>query len=660
MSIQRLVHPKYRADIDGLRAIAVLSVVGFHAFPTLVGGGFIGVDIFFVISGFLISTILIENIKEDRFSFLEFYIRRVRRIFPALLTVLIACHAFGWFELMADEYRQLGRHIVAGAGFVSNLALWSEAGYFDSSADTKPLLHLWSLGIEEQFYILWPLLLWGASKRRLNLLVVTVLLTIVSFAFNVHTVNIDKVADFYSPLTRMWELLIGSLLALVTLYGAHPALRYGREYGNWWSAGGIILILGGVLALNSSSPFPGWWALLPTIGTACTIFAGPEAWINRLALSNRVLVWFGAISYPLYLWHWPALAFARIMDGERPSHGVRLAAVLCSIALAWMTYRFIERPIRFGGQGRLKAIWLGAFMLAVGFVGYDTYANDGLPFRKAVTSFEVSKRARDQFVGPVWKYTKNDVCLKRYPFKESDDYAWWFCILEKDRPPTVILLGNSYANQLYPGLATNNVLTHQTILSIGTCDPANSEEPVDMDLTAKDPCAGHRSRDQAQLINAIIKEGSLQYALLDGLNDNPDFGYIKRLTDRIDFLEKHNIKVVVFMPHVHVDYDIHSCFPRPLMRVRSCTLDVSERIKLNQRFRVLIDAIQRTNPNVLFFDQNDLFCDATKCSMIRDGMPLLRDQFHHMSEYGSVELSKLFAQWATRNLPEILDKPTAD
>ncbi len=124
-------------------------------------------------------------------------------------------------------------------------------------------------------------------------------------------------------------------------------------------------------------------------------------------------------------------------------------------------------------------------------------------------------------------------------------------------------------------------------------------------------------------------------------------------------MEKHNIKVVVLTPHVHVDYDIHSCFPRPLMRVRSCTLDVSERIKLNQRFRVLIDAIQRTNPNVLFFDQNDLFCDATKCSMIRDGMPLLRDQFHHMSEYGSVELSKLFAQWATKNLPEILDRPTA-
>ena len=167
-----LTLPKYRADIDGLRAIAVLSVVGFHAFPKWVAGGFIGVDIFFVISGFLISTIIFGNLTAGTFSFIEFYSRRVRRIFPALLLLLIACYAFGWFALLADEYKQLGKHIAGGAGFVSNLVLWNERGYFDNSAVTKPLLHLWSLGIEEQFYIVWPLLLWLASRLRVNLLAV--------------------------------------------------------------------------------------------------------------------------------------------------------------------------------------------------------------------------------------------------------------------------------------------------------------------------------------------------------------------------------------------------------------------------------------------------------------------------------------------------------
>jgi peptidoglycan/LPS O-acetylase OafA/YrhL len=166
----RLSHPKYRADIDGLRAIAVLSVVAFHAFPGSLRGGFIGVDVFFVISGFLISTIVFENLDSGTFSFATFYSRRIRRIFPALFLVLLASLAFGWFALLADEYAQLGKHVAAGTGFVSNLVLWGEAGYFDNSADTKPLLHLWSLGIEEQFYILWPLLLWLASRASRLLL----------------------------------------------------------------------------------------------------------------------------------------------------------------------------------------------------------------------------------------------------------------------------------------------------------------------------------------------------------------------------------------------------------------------------------------------------------------------------------------------------------
>ena len=230
---EHLAHPKYRADIDGLRAIAVLSVVGFHAFPSWFRGGFIGVDIFFVISGYLISTIIVGGLEQSRFSFVEFYVRRIKRIFPALLLVLIASYAFGWFALLADEYKQLGKHIAGGAGFVSNFVLWNESGYFDNAADNKPLLHLWSLGIEEQFYVVWPLLLWFAWKKRFNLLTITVLIAAVSFALNIAKVRSGAVAAFYSPQTRFWELMIGSIVAYFTLHKQNIFPKFKQKLGTW-------------------------------------------------------------------------------------------------------------------------------------------------------------------------------------------------------------------------------------------------------------------------------------------------------------------------------------------------------------------------------------------------------------------------------------------
>jgi peptidoglycan/LPS O-acetylase OafA/YrhL len=218
-------HPKYRADIDGLRAIAVLGVVAFHAFPELLPGGFIGVDIFFVISGFLISTIIFENIEAKSFSFVDFYCRRIRRIFPALLLVIAASFAFAWFVLLPAEFKQLGKHILGGAGFFSNLLLWSESGYFDKSAEAKPLLHLWSLGIEEQFYIVWPLLLWAGWKLRINWLALIFSITVLSFFLNLHMVYADAVATFYSPLTRFWELSVGAVLAFLSPHGVSVVNR---------------------------------------------------------------------------------------------------------------------------------------------------------------------------------------------------------------------------------------------------------------------------------------------------------------------------------------------------------------------------------------------------------------------------------------------------
>lgn len=208
-----LIHPKYRPYIDGLRAVAVLSVLIFHAFPEWLSGGFIGVDVFFIISGYLISTIIFVNINERRFSFVEFYARRVNRIFPALFVVLIFSYAFGWLNLLADDFAKLGKHIAGGAGFVSNLILWNESGCFDKAAELKPLLHLWSLGIEEQFYFVWPLAIFFIARWPKKVLPFILVLAGISFGLNVLYINTNPVATFYSPITRFWELLIGSLLA---------------------------------------------------------------------------------------------------------------------------------------------------------------------------------------------------------------------------------------------------------------------------------------------------------------------------------------------------------------------------------------------------------------------------------------------------------------
>jgi len=332
----------YRADIDGLRAIAILLVVGFHAFPDSITGGFVGVDVFFVISGFLISGIIIDALETDGFSYRDFYVRRIRRIFPALILVLIVSFAFGWYVLLPHEFSQLERHLTAAAAFASNFSLWAEAGYFDNSSNTKPLQHLWSLAIEEQFYILWPLLLGFAWKRTRKLAVLTVVIAIASFSINLWLVSDDTTAAFYSPLSRTWELMVGGLLAQL----AHDRKGRASIRPNLQSTIGLGLILSAVILLDSNRAFPGWWALLPTVGTFLVVGAGPGAWLNSRFLARREMILVGLISYPLYLWHWPVLVFMRIALQRNLVVVDKLIAVSLSACLAYATYRIVEQPLR--------------------------------------------------------------------------------------------------------------------------------------------------------------------------------------------------------------------------------------------------------------------------------------------------------------------------
>lgn len=483
-----LSHPKYRPDIDGLRAVAVLSVVAFHAFPNGLKGGFIGVDIFFVISGYLISTIIFQNLEKGTFSFVEFYVRRIKRIFPALILVLIACYAFGWFALFADEFKELGKHIAAGAGFVSNIVLWNEAGYFDSSAETKPLLHLWSLGIEEQFYLIWPLLLGFAWKRNFNLLTMTVVIAGISFYLNINGVLTDSVATFYSPQTRFWELQCGSLLAWITLYKKDwfatiktrldawlTELVYreshesnGMTLSNVLSFAGVALLTYGFYIIDKDSYFPGKWAAIPMLGAVLIIAAGPKAWMNRIVLSNRIVVWIGLISFPLYLWHWPLLSFARIVETEMPSASIRVAAVGLTIVLAWLTYKLVEKPIRLGKHSKAKTALLLLLMLGIGNVGYTSYLRDGLAFRKANAATKTPMFA--EVNGTVLYNTPEDWVDQRCNTElGGTSYDYLICRFTSTTPKTLVV-GDSHAAQfVYDSVAKGS--NDLALVAVNGCLP---------------------------------------------------------------------------------------------------------------------------------------------------------------------------------------------
>lgn len=652
-----LSHPKYRPDIDGLRALAVLSVVAFHAFPSLIKGGFVGVDVFFVISGFLISSIIFGSLERNTFSFTDFYSRRANRIFPALSAVLLACLFFGWFALFADEYMQLGKHVASGSAFISNFVLLNEAGYFDNSAETKVLLHLWSLGIEEQFYLIWPLMVWLAWKSRVNALAMIILVGAASFWLNIKGISSDKVSTFYSPQTRFWELLIGSGLAYWTLHKDKiaPAWRptAGPAIRNLMSLAGLGMLVVAFSTVTKDNLFPGWWALLPTVGTAMVIAAGPSAWFNRIFLSSRGAVAIGLISFPLYLWHWPFLTFARIVESGVPSVGMRLTAVATAILLAWATYKWLEIPLRHGGRSFLKTGALTAMMVAIGLAGLAIYSKSGMPDRPTI---KFSNAINEQFVGPLWKYTKNESCLRKYPLTESADYGWWFCMESQDAAPTVMLVGTSFANHLYAGFAQNDATRHQTILSIGTCDPALPDTAPPGTAVTTHPCSGDRPLHQKELINRIIDQArSVKYVVLDGLTQSPDEAYTRRLSDYIDQLQKKGVQVLVFIPHLMLGYDAKSCYSRPLKQSKNdCSIDYKQRAEIDAAYAKVKQEVSRLHPDVKYFDQNELLCRNGACTGIQDGMPLYRDEYGHYSEYGSVELSKLFVKWAKTNAPGIL------
>lgn len=616
-------HPTYRPDIDGMRALAVVPVVLFHAFPDVLRGGFVGVDIFFVISGYLISGILFNDLKRGSFTILDFYVRRIKRIFPALILVMLTCFVLGWFSLLAEEFRQLGKHMMAGAGFVSNIVLWTESGYFDTSADTKPLLHLWSLGVEEQFYLIWPLLLWAVWKRRC--LVAFVLIAILSFGMNIATMQVDSAAAFYLPVSRFWELTAGALLAYLSFRKPGFVLP-GANILSW---AGLVAVAATMALLTKDHAFPGWWAILPVLGAWLILASGPQTWLNRRVFSARAMVWVGLISYPLYLWHWPLLAFARLVVGQTPPVTIRIVAVCLAVALAWLTYRFVERPIRGGARGRRVAGVLACSMLFVGSLGYYTVQRNGMEFRD---------------MGRVTKLFNADVeqvtVLNRFelPHPSCDQLVgvthprdWCTDAVAPSQEPAFLLIGDSFSGAYAPTFASlyRSTPTPDRVFrqfARGAC-PSLLEYGADYCREISAKIAEYVKRT-ASIKTIVLAENWPGYYLADGEQ------FTQALERTVVFYRQLGKRVVILLSPPN-GANPKACIMRAvrLSDTNFCDLPLARAEQLDAHYRdTLLPQLQRLNVPV--FDPYPYFCNREDCKVI-DGPRILYYDPGHLSAFGA-------------------------
>jgi peptidoglycan/LPS O-acetylase OafA/YrhL len=445
----------YRPDIDGLRAIAVMSVLAYHFEPGLIRGGFVGVDIFFVISGFLISSIIYKELEAGHFSIVEFYVRRIRRIYPALVIVLVGSCIAGWAITLPSDFVLLGQQIVGGSTFVANFVLWWQSGYFSEDSWRKPLLHLWSLGVEEQYYLFFPLLcaLFYRTKSRWNLPLAFAAVATLSMIINVAFVSRYADASFYLPFSRLWELFMGAGLALYAQRSIHTWESHLNPAGRTLvGLAGLAMLVWSIFGINALEPFPGWIALMPTVGTALVIFAGPLAWANRTILSWRPVVFVGLISYPLYLWHWPLLSFSRLAtEGPHAKLILKPLMFVLAFVLAYLTFRIVETPIRRvkdATRRRRGALWLLASVFLTGAFGAVVMAEHGFPSRWPST-----------IIGLDHDFSKDSETAGRARkcFLDADQSASDFaseCVdaaAGHEGQPLVLVWGDSHAADLIPG-----------------------------------------------------------------------------------------------------------------------------------------------------------------------------------------------------------------
>ncbi|MEQ6916868.1 acyltransferase family protein [Halomonas aquatica] len=653
---------QYRPEVDGLRAVAVLPVILFHAGFSTFSGGFVGVDVFFVISGYLITTIVYQEMAQGRFSMWRFYERRALRILPALFVVCLACIPFAWLWMMPTEFKDFSQSLVGVATFTSNILFSSDSGYFAEPAELKPLLHTWSLAVEEQFYILYPPLLLVLCR-----FVPEHLFLIISLG-TLYSLGLAHLSDnFYLLPSRAWELGVGALVALYLHHSdaqrlpdkntSAPTNRKLREVSGLF---GLALIAYAVLIFDETTPFPSLWTLIPVLGTALIILAADRDTLAGRLLSLRLLVGIGLISYSAYLWHQPLFAFARIRLFDGVPIWVYWFLTVLTFALAWLTWLAIEIPARkrlkLPRMQVLSAALAGC--LVIGVVGGLGSANQGHTSRNAV-AVELA----------AWKDNKS-------PYRgacHNPDSPQEACVIGEDSQPPIYVWGDSHgvelawqlSERLQPKMISVKPLTHSG------CQPTtgvhrlgdrkcpehkdaifryltNKAEPSTVVLVARWPLNAEGSRFNN-------REGGVEYGIdatvfPDGWNGGSEDDRIDQIGQAVGAtvtgLLQANHRIVIVYPVPEVGWDVPAYLARKtlLEGESSALLSTSHQVYLDRsaNARDYLDAIP-DNENLLRVRPAELYCDnfiPDRCiAQLPDGRPLYFDD-DHPNEIGARMIAK--------------------
>ncbi|QKV66941.1 acyltransferase [Pseudomonas sp. 43A] len=636
-----------RRDIDGLRALAVIPVVLFHFGFSTFSGGFVGVDVFFVISGFLITTILFREISAQRFSFIDFWARRARRIIPALSVVMLVTLALGWLLLTAKDFSELGRTVRYQSLFISNILFMREDGYFQPASDLKPLLHTWSLAVEEQYYIFFPLLMAVLIRyvRHWRWMLFAALL--VSFGLNIAYIEHKPEFTFFSLPTRAWELLCGAMLAVT------PAPKQAVRPWLYQTVGiaGLAAVLFAVLTFDKSTVFPGWAALLPVLGTTALIWSGAQgqSWTAQL-LSLRPLVWVGLLSYSLYLWHWPVFVYANAIsiDGIQPVEAFAWMAM--ALGLAWLSLRYVELPFRekrlLAGRNAILAGAVAAIVVLVA-TGSAIRSADGVPQRLTGKALEYAQ-SREWRAGQM-------KCMLVTQDKSLDKA----CLVggREDVPATQLFWGDSHTAALLPAIESNARREGRPVwlYSMSACPPILSDDP-------RQRCKDFNEQTMERVRSLGIKDVVLAsnwslyvYGREDGdkkvlLNAHDTTAQAEQrmaaaLKARVAALRAAGAQVWLFK---EVPLQRKGIINRltSLARIgRSAEglgRPLEEHLARQQFLSTLFDAMSAADPGVHVIDPTPLMCANGICSIEVNGHSQYKDE-DHLSDAGSARLSPLFA-----------------
>jgi peptidoglycan/LPS O-acetylase OafA/YrhL len=632
---------RHRLDIDGLRAIAVIPVVLYHAHLLRMPGGFVGVDIFFVISGYLITGLILNALEKGRFSIVDFYERRARRILPALFVVLVVTSVAAYLFLLPHNLRDYGRSLIATLFFFSNILFSRQSGYFDAPSEMKPLLHTWSLAVEEQFYIVYPLFLFLIARyfRKRYFLAVAAAF-VLSFALSVRQLHTDSVAAFYLAPPRAWELMMGGVLALRVL----PELK-NRLAANILGLTGLVLIFYSVFVFSAETPFPGYNALFPSVGAALIIFSGSgqESWAGRL-LSTKPLVFVGLISYSLYLWHWVLLVFARyylIRPLTRMEAAVVIAAAFIAASLSW---RFVETPVRRRSFASGPWIFAGAALASLPLAAFGglAFVKHGFPAR-----YDGQVRKLVDGADDIWK--RRDECLGKV------------CRVGAAAvPASFILWGDSHAGATAPALeqfAAANQLAGFVAYQ-GACAPLLHLKRYDQDFDCEKFNQMVFDYIQTHPVATILLEGRWAlYAegkrykeeaggpalLTKGRRPEEDYAAFEELVPAtLEQMQKLGAKVIIIASTPEVGIDVPTASARQLLSGTSVPLapTYSDFLDRQRRaFQVLGEAATRYSAQLAYPHQ--LLCDHTNCLVVKDGRPLYSDD-NHLSTHGATVLTPIF------------------